>query len=148
MTGDDLKKQLAKDSDKQTAKLDEINKIVKLTAEFPDLKKNTDRWRKEFYSSKLANNKVTHCTIYHGCGCCNDSPLYVSPSFTHESGIEIYAEPYRLCIGEKNYGDGERPDEKWREHLTENQYPQTIIDHVDGYFKTHASSYYGDDSDV
>ena len=60
-------------------KNNEISRLKSLQEKFPDLESYTNRWKKVRYTSKLVNNIVTDCEIYHGCGCCNDSPLKISP---------------------------------------------------------------------
>lgn len=141
MQGDDLQKQLNKEIAENLAKIEHTKKIASLTKEFPDLRSNTNRWKKVYYSSALANEQAKHALIYHSCGCCNDAPLFISPYFVHACGIEIYSEPYRFFIGEKCSG-GDREDHEWRKTLETAKLPASIISQVEAYFHVNSPSEY------
>ena len=114
----------------------ELNKLSKALAEFPDLKKHTNRWQHVRYASAKANEQVTDVDIAHNCGCCEDSPLEVWP-YLMFNGLKIYSEPECFTVGEKipfYSGSGERPYDGWQDKMREAKIPEAVIAKVQDYF--------------
>lgn len=72
----DYIKNLIKQQEEVKSKLQTISYLGQ---QFPDLEVHTNRWKRERFMSKLVNNIANDYEIDHGCGCCPDSPLQLSP---------------------------------------------------------------------
>jgi len=87
----------------------ELDAIVKLREEFPDLEIDVDRWRHTRYMAKSANVRVTHVLFHRNCGCCADSPVHARPYLEFEDGTHVYSNPCDVMIGEPHvWSDGFR----------------------------------------
>lgn len=111
-------------------KLAEADKIKKLLAAFPDLRRQVNRWEKVSYSSASVNPKVTDYESRHNCGCCSDSPLEIFPYLDTEWG-RVYSNPACFTVGEQDpYGGGDKPYPGWDEKMRQAGIPQPIIERV------------------
>jgi len=136
------------------AKLAEADRLARLQAEFPDLRKQVGRWDKVAYCSKSVNSKVTHYEARHNCGCCNDSPLEIWPYLETANG-RIYSDPPEFKLGERDpmYG-GDIPYPGWRDKLRAAGIPEAIVDKLKHHFREEreraieaAETIYGSDDD-
>lgn len=109
--------------------LDLMRSIIE---KFPDLKVDTNRWKKERYNTELVNSIVDKVEIYHACGCCPDSILRVSPYIEIE-GINIYSEPPTFGVGEKSYSGGDNFDNNWEQQLQNKNINSLVIDIIKEY---------------
>lgn len=117
------------------SELEKANLLQKVLDKYPDLKKHTNRWNKVRYSSASVNGDVTDVEIYHNCGCCNDSPLEVSP-FLEIEGMRIYGDPASVMVGEKyEWGIGDKPWSEWEEKLDEHGFAEVVKKKVQEHFK-------------
>jgi len=129
--------------------LNKMAELRKLAVLYPDLKKHTNRWKRERWYSKSVNSLVDKCEIGHDCGCCGDSPVEVWP-YLEIDGFKVYSNPCCLTVGEaSSYGD--RPDKDWQEKFVIYGISDVIINKVKEYFKTEKEiaekeleDYYGD----
>lgn len=121
-------------------KNNEISRLKSLQEKFPDLESYTNRWKKVRYTSKLVNNIVTDCEIYHGCGCCNDSPLKISPYIKTEFG-NVYSSPCEFIIGEKYWDGGDEETPNWQNILIKENIPEAIIKIAEVHFKNNMPYY-------
>ena len=98
----------------------EVEKLVeKLLAEFPDLEVRYDRWHKQYFTSKSVMPIATDVMIRHSCGCCNDSPLYVTP-YVIRGSSKVFVDDITICIGERSFYGGEEPSGDLEEILERN----------------------------
>jgi hypothetical protein len=125
-------------------KLAEADRLDKLQADYPDLKKYTGRWNKVSYFSKTVNSQVTDFDQRHNCGCCNDSPLEIWPYLSTPHG-KVYSDPPMFVVGERDpYEYGDTPYEGWDTKLSDANIPQAIIERVRRLFR---DSTYDSDND-
>lgn len=122
---------LSKEAEEKKA---EADKLVRLSATFPDLQKHVGRWNKVAYYSASVNSKVERFDLRHNCGCCQDSPLEVWPYLETSDG-KVYSDPPCFQVGEKYYLGGDRPYPKWREKLEAAGLPEVIIGAISMHFK-------------
>lgn len=111
-------------------KLTEAERLLRLQAEFPDLKKYVGRWNKVAYYSKSVNDKVTDYESRHNCGCCNDSPLEVWPYVETPDG-RVYSDPPSFMVGERvpvSYGDRAYPG--WEKKLLDVGISGAVVERV------------------
>ncbi len=120
---------LLKEIEQKQAELKRLEDLVK---KYPDIRKDTDRWQRVRFASKSVNHLVTDVEISHGCGCCDDSPLYARP-FVEINGERLYSDPFLFYVGDKNYGNGEREDYGWEKRLIEQNINQMVIDKIRSY---------------
>lgn len=99
-----------------------------LADRYPDLEIQRGRLSSEFFVSKSVNSKVTDAWFGFGCGCCENSPFYAYPYLHDKNGTKIYADPFRICIGEKCPLRGLRMDYGWEDRLRGHGLPESIID--------------------
>lgn len=98
---------------------------------YPDLTRHVDRWKKEYFCSARVNGVAERYLSYHGCGCCADSPLMVSPFVEEACGLKVFSNPYYVTIGQKSttaYGDELYVD--WRERLRNIGCTEALIEKV------------------
>jgi hypothetical protein len=136
---EEAQKQITADIEKLNAevaqKIAEAEKLTKMQAVFPDLRRTTGRWNKVAYASKSINAKVTDFESRHNCGCCNDSPLEIWPYAMTEHG-KVYSDPAEFRVGERNpWRGGDDPYPGWDEKMREAGIPEPIIDRVRGFFR-------------
>jgi hypothetical protein len=112
----------------------EAERLVRLSAEFPDLRKHVGRWNKVAYCSASVNSRVGRFELRHNCGCCPDSPLELWPYLETPNG-NVYSDPPSFQVGEKYYLGGDRPYPGWEEKLKAVGLPEIIIGAVGMYFK-------------
>jgi len=129
------------------AKQEEIQKLQRLHAAFPDLQRYVGRWNKVAYYSKSVNARITDADIRHNCGCCNDSPLEVWPFIETVDGF-VYSDPPCFTVGEKipwDYGN-HRPYDGWDEKMRAAGIPEALITKVrERYFHPEEEDDVGDD---
>lgn len=129
-----VQEELSKLNKEASEKVAEAERLVRLSASFPDLRKHVGRWDKVAYYSALVNPKVERFDIRHNCGCCSDSPLEVWPYLETPDG-KVYSDPPCFQVGEKYYLGGDRPYPKWREKLQAAGIPDVIIEGVSVHFR-------------
>ena len=112
----------------------EAERLVRLSAEFPDLRKHVGRWNKVAYCSASVNSLVGRFEMRHNCGCCSDSPLELWPYLETPNG-NVSSDPPSFQVGEKYYLGGDRPYPGWEEKLKAARLPEIIIGAVEVYFK-------------
>lgn len=112
----------------------EAERLVRLSAMFPDLQKHVGRWNKVAYYSVSVNSKVERFDLRHNCGCCSDSPLEVWPYLETPEG-NVYSDPPSFQVGEKHYLGGDRPYPKWREKLQAAGIPEVVIGAISMHFQ-------------
>jgi hypothetical protein len=120
--------QIKKDIDKLQK---ELSKREKLQKQFPDLKEHVNRWKTKRLQAASANAIATDIELVHGCGCCNDAPLYANP-YLLVDGEKIYSDPIQICVGERNPNSYSRDtwDEDWEETLKKHNISQQAIDSI------------------
>ena len=116
-------------------KLAEAERLTRLQARFPDLRKHVGRWNKVAYCSKSVNPLAEKYESRHNCGCCNDSPLEVWPYVETEDG-RVYSDPPMFFVGERHWMGGDTPSPGWRESLQKAGIPQVVIDGVAAHFRS------------
>lgn len=112
--------------------LEEAERIGRLSAEYPDLKKHTGRWGKVAYYSASVNALTNDYDYRYNCGCCSDSPLEIWPYLETPNG-RVYSDPPSFMVGEKSY-HGPRPYSNWEEDLRKAGISDPIIERVQGHF--------------
>jgi len=122
-------------SDKQT----DLDNLKKLYAEYPDLKRNVNRWKTVRLCSASVNDKTDKYDCSHNCGCCNDSPLEVWPYLETECG-KVYSDPPSFQVGEKHWISGDEPYSGWKGTLREANIPEEIIEKVSHKFREDAEA--------
>lgn len=127
---DTLEKEIAE-------KQKELSGLKSLHEQFPDLKRNVNRWNRVRYCSKSVNSKVQRFDMSHNCGCCADSPLEVWPYLETEHG-NVYSDPARFQVGEKNWISGDDPYPEWKKPMRKAGIPEEIIGAVSMHFKRSA----------
>lgn len=108
----------------------EADRLTRLQAEFPDLRRHEGRWKKVVYCSKSVNQSVDDFESRHNCGCCNDSPLEVWPYKSTPEG-RVYTDPPCFFVGERDvwgYGDRAHPD--WGKGLRTAGIPEPLIERI------------------
>jgi hypothetical protein len=91
---------------------EQADRLERLKAEFPDLRRVHTRWR-EVLASKHTNDHPEGVEVKHACGCCNDSPLQAWFYVTRDRE-RVYADPPEIRIGTKNpYARYGGPDDDW-----------------------------------
>lgn len=132
----DLEKWLIKQQETIDEMTREIKAIKKLQEKYPDLSCSIDRWDNLRLTSSEVNNKATHVDFRHSCGCCDDAPLLAMPYVVEAGGRQVFSNPERFFVGEKNpYHYGRDKEEiGWEKELLNAQIPQTIIDKIRAYF--------------
>lgn len=128
-------------------KIKELQDILKVIKIFPDIKTYVNRWGSEYFYDKSANSKVTHIDLHNGCGCCSDSPLLAKCYLIHD-GIQIYADPIEINIGEKNgCGYGEIVYDDWQEILQKHNINRDVYPIVEKFIEDNPVSYFDDEED-
>ncbi len=138
-------KMYIEEKDKQTeearAQAEEAERWLK---KFPDLQVHTSRWQKVRLWSPSVNPIANDVEIHHSCGCCDDSPLYVTPVLV-EGDSKVYGTP-QISIGEKYAGGfGDMLDGNWKEMLNEKNVSSAVIEKVREYEKENLPTDYYDD---
>lgn len=111
----------------------EVNNLLNLIEIYPDIRKETGRWNKTVFCSKLTNNIVTKFDMRHNCGCCNDSPLEIWPYLETPHG-NVYSDPPKFVVGEMHWISGDRPYENWNKKMRDHNIPEAIIDAIQVHF--------------
>jgi hypothetical protein len=124
-------------------KLEEADRLEKLLAMYPNVRKHTGRWNKVAYYSKDVNALVTRYDMRHNCGCCNDSPLEVWPYLETVAG-KVYSDPPMFQVGEREpfYG-GDRPHKGWEKMMLDAEIPMSIIETISLHFRSEAEEVKG-----
>lgn len=115
-------------------KVAEAERLVRLSALFPDLQKHVGRWNKVAYYSSSVNSKVERFDLRHNCGCCSDSPLEVWPYLETPDG-RVYSNPPCFQVGEKYFLGGDRPYPKWKESLEKASISKVIVEAISAHFR-------------
>jgi len=113
----------------------EVERLAKMAAAIPDLKKYTGRWNKVAYYSASHNEKVSDYDMRHNCGCCNDSPLEIWPYVETEYG-KIYSDPPCFTVGERHWISGDKPYDGWEKKLKDAHIPEAIIEKIAYHFQS------------
>lgn len=115
----------------------EVNKLISLYKQFPNLQRQVGRWSKAVYYSKDVNAKVNRFDMRHNCGCCNDSPLEVWPYLETEYG-NVYSDPPTFMIGERRWDNYsiDKPYPDWEEKLIKAELPEDIIGAISMHFRS------------
>jgi hypothetical protein len=129
-----IQDELSKLNKEASDKVSEVERLVRLSALFPDLQKHVGRWGKVAYYSVLVNSKVEKFESRYNCGCCSDSPLEIWPYLETPDG-KVYSDPPCFQVGEKHYFGGDRPYPEWREKLQAAGIPDVIIEGVLVHFR-------------
>lgn len=129
-----LEKEIQKTKEEAAAKVVEAERLEKLMASFPDIKKHTSRWGAVRYYTKVINTIANRFDIKHSCGCCSDSPLEVWPYAETPVG-NVYSDPPRFTIGEKHWMGGDVASEGWKDGLREAGIPEDMIGAMGMHFK-------------
>jgi hypothetical protein len=130
----DPKDDIQKLQKEAAAAVAEAERLSKMTAAIPDLKKYVGRWNKVAYYSKSFNDKVTAYDMRHNCGCCNDSPLEIWPYAETEHG-KIYSDPPSFRVGERHWISGDKPYAGWKKEMRAANIPENIIERVTFHFQ-------------
>jgi hypothetical protein len=120
-------------------KIEEADKLERLFKEFPDLLKDTNRWKRVRYYSKAVNSRANRFDISHNCGCCNDSPLEIWPYLETPDG-NVYSDPPCFTVGEQHWISGDVPRPGWKEEMQKAGIPEDIIGAVSAHFKEDSDS--------
>lgn len=131
----DVKDDIAKLQKDAAAAVVEAERLAKMAADIPDLKKHTGRWNKVAYYSPSFNDKVTNYDMRHNCGCCNDSPLEIWPYAETPHG-KIYSDPPKFTVGERHWISGDRPYDGWEKSMRDAHLPEKIIEQVAFHFES------------
>jgi len=140
---------LRKESGERAA---EIDRLERMAAAYPDLRRYEGRWKKVVFCSKAVNAVVSSYDMRHNCGCCSDSPLELWPYAETDVG-RVYSDPPMFFIGERSWMGGDDPKPGWKDELRKAGIPETIIDRVKAHFRQEredriaAASAGGDDED-
>jgi hypothetical protein len=89
---------------------------------------------------------ATDVMIRHSCGCCNDSPLYVTP-YVIRGSSKVFVDDITICIGERSFYGGEEPSGDLEEILERNGFNDLCKVIVREHLATHppqASTAYDD----
>lgn len=113
----------------------EADRLVRLFAEFPDLRKHVGRWNKVAYCSASVNSRVDKADFRYNCGCCSDSPLEVWPYLETASG-KVYSDPPCFQVGEKYYLGGSRPYPNWKERMSSTGVSEVVVIMVQNHFES------------
>jgi hypothetical protein len=103
--------------------------LEKIKNKFNNVTIQLDRWRKEYVCSPDINSIADNYYTHHDCGCCDDSPLFIFPYIEFEN-VKIYSDPYKICIGEKNYEFGDKINDNCEEKLVKHNISKKIIEFV------------------
>jgi hypothetical protein len=116
-------------------KLAEAERLARLQAAYPNLKKHVGRWDKIAYCTSAVNGLVTDYDLRHNCGCCRDSPLEVWPYLQTPDG-KVYSDPPMFRVGEKDplYG-GDVAEPGWRGKLQAAGIPTALLDRIKHHFR-------------
>ena len=138
MTRDELKQSLLQEEANIKARL-------KLFDTFEDLEVVSFARNQIGYGTKFVNGIATPETIQlrteRGCGCCSDSPYYVSP-FIKIYGINVYALPVNIYIGDGLYfGSGIEPYEGRIKIYEKALFSEAIIEKIENYLAQHPPIY-------
>lgn len=114
-------------------KLVEAERLEKLSALYPDLRRFVGRWEKVVWCSKAVNAQATEYDRRFNCGCCSDSPLEIWPYLETEFG-KVYSDPPEFKLGEKHWISGAKPYAGWKDKLREAGIREEIIEGVQAYF--------------
>lgn len=115
----------------------DLNNIKTWYSQYPDLKRNVNRWNRIRFCSASVNSEVTDFDMSHNCGCCSDSPLEVWPYLETDQG-RLYSDPACYQVGEKHWISGDSPYEGWKKKLRDNKIPEDIIKKISAHFKADA----------
>jgi len=139
-----LKEKLEDRISKSKEEIEQNEKIIKLISIYPDLRIYSNRWNKEYFSSKLVNKIVTDVEFANACGCCADAPLYAK-FYVEIDGIKIYAEPVEVYIGEGSYGgSGYVNIELWENRLDALNINKNVFEKVEKYLEDNKFELYED----
>ncbi len=112
----------------------EAERIERLAADFPDLRRHVGRWEKIVYCSKSVNAKVTDFETRYNCGCCADSPLEFWAYLETPNG-RVYSDPPSFFIGEKGHFYGTAVAKAgWKDQLHNANIPEALIERMDTRF--------------
>lgn len=136
-----MDKTIQKKMDELADKQKEADRLVALREEFPDLKIDTDRWRRERYVSKSVNARATEVDFRHNCGCCPDSPLEARP-YIETMGVQIFSDPDRYWIGERYDYSYDTATPGWKDSFHANNISQQAIDKVESHLRAVAPEDY------
>lgn len=109
-------------------------RILRLIAKYPSLRRQTDRWNREYFCTKEVNALVTDCEFGHSRGCCDDSPMRVRPYLETPDG-RIYSDPVEFSPGELNGYWWDEPYDNWEQKFLQHGISQAVIDKVAAYFE-------------
>jgi len=113
----------------------ELERVERLKAIYPDLKRHVGRWDKVAYCSPSVNHLVNKYEHRFNCGCCGDSPMELWPYVETHYG-RVYSDPTGIFIGEKDpYLGGAVSRSGWREQLKGYGIPEALIEDVAQMFK-------------
>jgi hypothetical protein len=128
-----VQEELAKLHKEASNKAMEAERLARLSASFPDLKKHVGRWDKVAYYSAEVNSKVDQVEFRYNCGCCSDSPLEAWPYLNTTNG-RVYSDPPCFQVGEKHHLGGSRPYSDWKPRLEKVGLSGAVIQLVSDHF--------------
>lgn len=139
----EVSKEVAKLRMEAASKVEEAERLLILEAEFPGLKKHTNRWNRVRFVSPAVNSKADQFDQCHNCGCCEDSPLEVWPYLETPHG-RVYSDPPYFRVGEKTGWSTDRPYPGWDEEMRKAGIQEPIIERVRKHFQKSEEDEYDD----
>jgi hypothetical protein len=101
---------------------------------YPDLRQETDRWRRVFSCSTSVNTIATHYEIAYSCGCCPDASLYIR-LFVETPYGKVYGVPHQIGVGERRSWEYfDCPDKDWEKTLKARGAPDHILEKLRAHF--------------
>lgn len=132
---DYMDKHLLMLQDKQIESGTELDRVLRLRSEFPDLRIETDRWKQTRYRAKSANHRVTDVEIRRTCGCCHDPGILAMPYMETANG-RVYSDPFHIEIGEGRAYDRVYEHNDWEDRYRKHGISEPVIgqmrDYMDG----------------
>jgi hypothetical protein len=111
----------------------ELDRLKRLRSEFPDLRVETDRWKKTRFKAKSANNRVTDIEFARTCGCCPDPGILARPYLETTLG-RVYSNPFHIEIGEGRVSSGFVTEHaNWEERFRKHGIPEALIQRMRQY---------------
>jgi hypothetical protein len=104
----------------------DLDRISRLRSEFPDLRVETDRWKKTRFKAKSANSRVTAVEIRRTCGCCHDPGILAMPYMETTLG-RVYSDPFHIEIGEGRSYDTVYEHTGWEERYRKHGISEEVI---------------------
>jgi len=108
---------------------------ISLLKEFPDTIEIVDRWKKSFYSSKIANKRINRIEVKADCDCCEGAPVRAYPYFEFAPGLRIYSNPHSFKIGKRVRKGIITRSARWEEEMEETKIPEEIYDLIYEYLE-------------